>query len=652
MKNASPLSPAGLYFNRMTASVGSGHLSLLLLHALRLFVVMLFSGGLAVAEVHLPNIFGNNMVIQRGESVRVWGTGKADSKVNLSMGKQRVIAETGPDGTWQVTLKPFPAGGPYTLTVNDGDSSVVITNVMCGDLWLCSGQSNMQWPVKDVSPTEQKSVLRGNPHLRLCSVAKKSSGDPQSQAEISWQPCAAGAASNFSAVAVFFATELLKDPALAHVPIGLVDSSFGGTTCEGWIPQPALAKFAPGELHESMFGIKPAELFNGMIAPLGPTKFKGVLWYQGESNSAHPSTYPALLGTLIYEWRKQFDQPQLPFFVIQLPEYANLWEGYYWPWIREQQAKAVDMIPNTTLVVSLQTTDGFNLHPQEKQEIGRRTSLQARRVAYGEQLVASGPKFESAAIESSAIRVKFDTSDGLAVSGSGEVSGFAVAGADGDYHFAKAVIDGSAVLVSSEDIAQPQTVRYAWGGMPQANLVNRSGLPTAPFRTDSLVCSNVELQKQRVNRRVATPSYEAIIDANGTVTSLLMKGAQFLSNESGTAGGSSIPGFWGQRMLTQIKEIGPNRLSCADNEVTLQMIFLENSLQWKITNHGKETVKFQLALSPHIQSPVSIRDGKAALIRGRAILEVTGFESVTNTPTGAVLSVGIEPGSIKSIELK
>jgi hypothetical protein len=131
-----------------------------------------------------------------------------------------------------------------------------------------------------------------------------------------------------------------------------------------------------------------------------------------------------------------------------------------------------------------------------------------------------------------------------------------------------------------------------------------------------------------------------------------MKGAQFLSNEPGTAGGSSIPGFWGQRMLTQIQEIGPNRLSCADNEVTLQMIFLDNSLQWKITNHGKETVKFQLALSPHVQPPVSIRDGKAALIRGSAILEVSGFESVTNTLTGAVLSVGIEPGSIKSIELK
>ena len=360
------MSPAGLHFNRLTASVESRHLSLLTLHALRLFVGMLFSGGLAVAEVHLPNIFGNNMVIQRGEPVRVWGTGKADSKVSLSMGKQRAIAETGPNGTWQVALKPLSAGGPYTLTVNDDDTSAVITNVMCGDLWLCSGQSNMQWPVKDVSPTEQKSVLRGNPHLRLCSIAKKSSGEPQSQADISWQTCTPSAVSNFSAVAVFFANELLKDPALAHIPIGLVDSSFGGTTCEGWIPQPALAKFAPGELHESMFGIKPAQLFNGMIAPLGPTKFKGVLWYQGESNSAHPSTYPALLATLISEWRKQFNQPQLPFFIIQLPEYANLWEGYYWPWIREQQAKAVDLIPNTTLVVSLQTTDGFNLHPSRK----------------------------------------------------------------------------------------------------------------------------------------------------------------------------------------------------------------------------------------------------------------------------------------------
>ena len=621
--------------------------------AILLAGIMLSACGLANAEVQLPKILSSNMVIQRGQSVSIWGTCNAGAKVQVSLGDESASVIAGPDGSWQVTLGPLAAGGPYTLTATAGGTSSILTNVLCGDVWLCSGQSNMQWPVKDVNPLEQQAALVERPNLRLCSVPKAPSGKPLSTADIKWSTCTPESARNFSAVAFFFASELLKDLALTNVPIGLVDSSFGGTTCEGWIPQSALANFEPKDLHDSMFGIKPANLYNGMIAPLGVAKFKGVLWYQGESNSAHPEKYPALLATMISEWRKQFGQPGLPFFIVQLPDYANLWEGFYWPWIREMQARAVQSISNATLVVGIRTTDGFNLHPKEKLEIGRRAALLARQIAYGENLVASGPTFKNAAVEGSVIRVKFDTDhDGLASTAPDEIGGFAVAGADGNYHFAKATIDGETVIVRSEDIPQPQTVRYAWAAMPQDTLVNKSGLPAAPFRTDALPYSNVDVQKQRVTRRVATSNYEVVIDANGTVTSLIVHGAQFVSNEPGAAGGSSIPGFWGPRTLTNIREIGPQLLSCSDDDVTLQMAFNEKLMRWTITNGGKDPIAFQLALSPHAKAPNSIGDGKVTLTCGSATLDVEGFDAITNTATGAILSSNIKAGTAKSITLK
>src|SRR5258708_7123092 len=224
----------------------------------------------------------------------------------------------------------------------------------------------MRVTVMEVLPSEKNAGLVERCNVRVCSIVKGASAQPPGSADIQWRVYTPESARDFSAVACFFAGELLKDPALANVPIGVVDSSFGGTTCEAWIPEPALASFQAKDLHNSMFGIKPAHLYNAMIAPLGRSSFKGVVWYQGESNSAHPETYPALLGTMISEWRKQFGQPKLPFFIVQLPEYANLWEGYYWPWLREMQAKAVQSIPDTALVVSLGTTDGFSLHPKEK----------------------------------------------------------------------------------------------------------------------------------------------------------------------------------------------------------------------------------------------------------------------------------------------
>jgi sialate O-acetylesterase len=614
--------------------------------------VVFLARASAYGELSLPKIFGSHMLVQRGEPVRIWGKCDPNGTVQVSFESRQATAHAANDGNWQVSLDAVPAGGPYTLTVRAATEVVTLTNVLCGDLWLCSGQSNMQMPVKEVSPIEQKAVLMERPRVRLCSVAKAPSSKPLASADIQWRAYTRDSARDFSAVACFFVNELLKDP-LADVPIGLVDSSFGGTTCEAWIPGPALTVFNTNDLHDSMFGIKPAHIYNAMIAPLGETKFKGVVWYQGESNSAHPETYPALLGTMIAEWRKQLGQPRLPFFIVQLPDYANAWGGYYWPWIREAQAKAVQSIPDTALVVSIGTTDGFNLHPKEKLEIGRQAALLARRVAYAEDIVASGPVFKSATVEGPAIRVAFDAGDeGLTSNGTDGVKGFAVAGGDGEYHFAEGRIESGSVVVRSEEVSRPQTVRYAWGAMPQATLINRTGLPAAPFRTDTLPCSNVEIQRQQVARRVATSSYEIVVDANGMPSSLLIHGMQFLSNEAGVAGGASIPGFWGPRSLNQIREVGPRLLACSDDEVTLQTVFDETSLQWRIQNRAKDPITFQLALSPQVKVLDSASDGSVTVARGTNQVTLTGFESITNTPTGAWLLSLVKPGTAKSISLK
>jgi sialate O-acetylesterase len=621
--------------------------------ALVLTGAILFACASAHAEVWLPKIFGSNMLVQRGQPVPVWGKCEPNGTVQVTFGSRHATAQAGVDGSWQVSLDAVPTGGPYTLTVRAEQDAVTLTNILCGDLWLCAGQSNMQMPVKEVNPMEQRAALVERPSVRLCSVAKNPSAKPLTSGDIQWRVYTPDSARDFSAVACFFAGELQKDLAMSDVPIGVVDSSFGGTTCEAWIPGPALTGFNTNDLHDSMFGIKPANLYNAMIAPLGNTKFKGVIWYQGESNSAHPETYPTLLSTMISEWRHQLGQARLPVFIVQLPDYANLWEGYYWPWIREMQAKAVQSIPETALVVSLGTTDGFNLHPKEKLEIGRRTALLARRVAYGEDIVALGPVFKSASAEGPALRVAFDTGgEGLASTAADGVRGFAVAAADGEYHFAEGRIEGDSVVVQSAEVSRPLTVRYAWAAMPQATLINRAGLPAAPLRTDTLPCSNVEILRQQATRRVATSAYEIVIDANGMPTSLLIHGMQFLSNEAGVAGGGSIPGFWGARTLHQIREVGPRLLACSDDEVTLRMAFDEVSLQWTIHNDGKDPITFQLALSPQVKVLDSASEGRVTVARGTNRVTLTGFDSITNTPTGAWLIGLIKAGATKSISLK
>jgi sialate O-acetylesterase len=571
----------------------------------------------------------------------------------VNFGTQSAAGTTDEDGRWLVHLKPVPAGGPFNLTVSSGSSSVTLSDVLVGDVWLCSGQSNMQMPVKECAAAEQAAARTNFPGIRLCTVGKAWKPDIQSSGDIQWRTCTPETARGFSAVGFFFARELARDPALARIPIGVIDSSFGGTTCEGWIPRSALAGFDTNDLHNSMFNIKPSELYNAMIAPLGNSPIKGVIWYQGESNSGHPDTYPRLLTTLIAQWRAQFASPQLPFYIVQLPDYASQWDGFYWQWLREAQAAVVKSTPHTGLVVGIETTDGNNLHPHQKQELGRRTALLVRRDVYGERVLAQGPVFKAAQVKGATMRVTFDTGgDGLAGSSAGAVRGFALAGDDGTFRFATAAIDGDTVVVQSAQVPAPKYVRYAWAGVPESTLIDQqSGLPAAPFRTDALPYANVEVQKVPVSHQVTTSAYKITVDGDGNITSLIVRGSQFLSNAPGMAGGSSLPFGFGSRSLANIQPLGPDLLTCSDNDVSLQFKFGEKDMAWTLTNQGKDDANFNLALSPQVVTARPSDADPVTLTSKSSSATITGVDSISDSENGKVLHFVIKRGASKTLTL-
>ncbi len=603
------------------------------------------------AAIKLASYFGDHMVLQRDCNICVWGTGEPNSRVTVTIGAQSVVAQTGANGAWEAYLKPMKAGGPLLLSATSGHTTVEVSDVLIGDVWLCSGQSNMQMPTAECVPAERQ--VENVPHatLRLSVVAKAWNNTPQSSGSMRWAVCTPKEADGFSAVGYFFANELLKDKALTRVPIGVIDCSFGGTTCEGWIPQAALAAFKTNELHDSMFGIKPSMLYNAMIAPLGKASFKGVLWYQGESNSGHPDSYPRLLSALVREWRRQCNEPTLPFFIVQLPDYASQWDGYYWPWEREAQAKAVAAISNAYLVVGINTTDGFDLHPKTKLEIGRRIAVAVRHDVYQEQIAGSGPKFQNAKPEGSSIRVTFDArGDGLFNSSTGNIQGFAVAGDDGVFHFAQARIDGNDVFVQSDAVPVPKSVRYAWAAVPDSTLVNKAELPAAPFRSDDFPYCNIEVQKEPIGHQMTTSVYKLIIDGEGMVRSLTIGDAQFISNDPGVAGGSSIPGPFGPITLPAVQELGPQLLSCSNGNFTMLIKYGDKSMAWQFTNRGKDEVKFDIALSPRVVISREKPD-EVSLKCKSASVTIFGVDSITDSDDDKKIEIAVKGNTVKNLVL-
>jgi sialate O-acetylesterase len=451
-------------------------------------LLVAYWAAVATAAVRLPAMIGDNMVLQRSRPVPIWGWASKGEDVTVSVAGQSLAAKADDDGRWQVVLTKLDVGEPLEMTIK-GSSGTTITlkNIAVGEVWVCSGQSNMAMGVSMCNSAKEEIAAANYPQVRLFPVAKEKALHPVGDVNGNWTPCtpqsiAAGGWGGFSAAAYFFGRELHKE---LHVPIGLIDTSWGGTTAESWTSRkaleanPALKPLAQGET---------SYLYNGMIAPLIPYAIRGAIWYQGESNAIHAYQYRTLLPVMIANWRADWGQGDFPFGIVQLApfRYGHNKNPANCPELWEAQLITLKSTPNTGMAVTMDIGDVKDIHPKNKQEVGRRLALWALATVYGRNLVYSGPIYKSMAMADGQIRLQFDHVGGGLISSDGKpLTDFTIAGADQKYFPATAVIDADSIIVRSDQVAQPVAVRYAWRDDATPNLANKEGLPASPFRTDA-----------------------------------------------------------------------------------------------------------------------------------------------------------------------
>jgi sialate O-acetylesterase len=474
-----------------------------------------------MAEVSLPKILASHMVIQRDKPVHIWGDASPGEKVSVEF--HGTSGDTVADdlGRWSIYLAPQLAGGPYTLTVR-GTNTLALDDILVGDLWLASGQSNMEMPLAGfpgsavVKDADKEISDANHPEIRLIRVEKQGSDYPLEDvvAATPWEVCTPESAKSFSAVAYFFGRSVQQHE---KVPIGLIDTTWGGTPAATWLSLDALgadaslmpvfaahAEMADKEgdqrrldaadkvaaskglpvpkrgWHPQLISYEPAALYNAMIAPFTKMPIRGVIWYQGETDSGHlrAELYRRLFPALITDWRNQWQEGNFPFLFVQLAGFGSTTEEN-WPIVREAQRKTLSL-SNTGMAVAVDIGVADNVHPPDKQTVGERLSLLARSVSYGENVVSSGPLFRQAVPQAGAMHIWFDHAKGLEARG-GTPLGFEIAGADGNFVPATAKIDGETIWVNSPSVGEPRYVRYAWKNFPQANLYNQADLPASPF---------------------------------------------------------------------------------------------------------------------------------------------------------------------------
>lgn len=586
--------------------------SALLLHA----AAVLNAGAAGIA---FDSGISHGMVLQRGRPITVRGTGTPHATLTITLASHNQSVRAEADGRWAALFPAMAPGGPFTLTASEGATTATVDDVWVGDVWLASGQSNMQMGLTEtIGGREVLAELSRQPAIRFLEVPRGGADSPQSELKEEWNRPSPEILARFSAVACHFAAHLRREPSLAAVPLGLVNSSFGGTSIEAWSPADSLADIPKDRLSGSMFGIPPGALFNRMIHPLLAHPIKGVLWYQGEANAGQPALYGQLLRNLMDQWRSGWGQADLPFLVVQLPAFDGRMGGLDFGWLREAQDKACTGAPNAWSVVTYDTTDGFDLHPKEKEEIGRRLALIAKREVYGLDVHAHGPRPQKVEASGRQLIVTFDQEITAALKASPR--GLAIAGTDGDYRFASATVEGNTVSLESKGVPEPKTVRYAWGGLTNANLTGRDGLPAFAFRTDDFPPESVVFQPLPAFQRIETPLYQLETGTNGRIASLIVRGKQFLSNEP--AGGTAVPGGFGFRNLAHTTVLGPRRIALSDGGVTLEVACLESEMTWTLTNHGNDPVDLHINLASEVE--VSSDPATVTLSRGDVRVQLKG----------------------------
>ena len=508
--------------------------SLHTLLALALFLFAFCAHAQSPSQLRLPHMLSDHAVLQRGRPIHIWGWDAPGAAVTVDFRHQHASTKADDLGAWSIYLNPEPAGGPDTLTIHGsgpGESSAVtLSDILVGDVWFASGQSNMEMPLRGfpgsavVKNADKEIASATNPQIRLLVFDKKSNDYPLDDQPSSWTECNPTTATNFSAVAFFFGREIQQRE---HIPIGLIDSTWGGTPISSWISLDALAsdsnlmpvfaaraRFAATQanlaarqayqqrliatakaagqpppsfpwLNPNRASWEPSFLFNGMIAPAVPYTIRGFLWYQGETDSNPtlftPQLYSRMFSTMIHDWRARWNQGDLPFLYVQISNFYSPDED--WGTIRDAQRRTLS-VTNTAMAVSLDVGTRDNVHPPDKQTVAARLALGARNLVYGEHLEDSGPLPISVTASSdgdqAALRVWFSHADGLRAEGA-TVHGFELAGPDNNFHPAEATIDGTTVLVRSAAVPRPTRVRYAWASFTDANLFNAAELPASTF---------------------------------------------------------------------------------------------------------------------------------------------------------------------------
>ena len=498
-----------------------------------LLLIALLPGAVVSAQVTLPKILSSHMVVQRDLPVHVWGWAQSGQEVSVTFRDATRSAKAGQLGRWSVYLPPGAAGGPFQLVVTGAPTAagegvapaqtITLDDILVGDVWVASGQSNMGFEMRQAATAGADLPHAANDHIRLLIVKQLAVEYPQDDIGTEgWTASTPESARGFSAVAWYFAREIEQRE---HVPIGVIDSTWGGTVAEAWTRMAALgedAALAPvfvswGRMteresdalledkdeqrqreeakaegkpepkfpwHPQLATWGPGMLYNGMIAPLTPFPIRGAIWYQGESNSIirnYPSLYHHVFSTLIEDWRRQWGVGDFPFLFVQISNFTST-PVEDWATLRQQQSKTLSL-RNTAMAVTIDIGDPDNVHPTNKVDVGLRLARAARALSYGEAIEYSGPTYRQTTQEGSAIRVWFDHAKGLQANG-GAPTGFEVAGNDAKFVPATATIDGSTIVVTSPSVAEPVLVRYGWANSPQCNLFNGEGLPASPFTSE------------------------------------------------------------------------------------------------------------------------------------------------------------------------
>jgi sialate O-acetylesterase len=519
----------------------------------KLFRIIFFSVGLftsisVLAEVKPSTLFTDHMVLQCNIPIPVWGTANPGEKVSVIINKESQTVTADASGNWMLKLKKQKAGGPYKMDIF-GDNTITINDVYIGEVWLCSGQSNMDMTVAKEDrywcgvQNEAEEVSKANyPQIRVFDVDYTPSNSIKANPVGKWEVCTSQTVGHFSAVAYFFAREIYQK---MNIPIGMITSAYGASTAETWISKKAmeehsnlkpmldiysqkwekfvtdstttLSKYrndlagyqenliqsqaaagdvtakktkAPKDPDPQHDQHNPYVCYNGMIAPLIPYAIRGAVWYQGESNGPSAKVYREIMETLVADWRTSWNQGNYPFLYVQLANYGKPMtepvKNDPLMTVREAQVQNLS-IPNTGMAVAIENAGDqpTNIHPKNKQAIGYRLGLIARAKVYGEKVEYSGPMFKKYKVEGNFIRLYFDYVGKGLVAKNGKLTGFAICSEDQKWVTADARIDGKTVVVSSPEVAKPVAVRYCWGTNPPASLSNQAGLWTPNFRTDN-----------------------------------------------------------------------------------------------------------------------------------------------------------------------